>query len=168
MIDTVKRPPLKTKIRWAVKIHLPAMTDIEEASSDTPWTRDDFVRNIRRANCIPLVAEHQGVVAGFAVVTLQSHRINILNMAVSPDCRHRKVGTQLIENIKDKLSSQRRSTVNIVIPETRMAGAMFLAAMGFRSSLERDYFPGEDGIAFVYEREQQPRVAEFLRSVTSL
>src|SRR5882724_3036751 len=99
---------LRVHIRWMIRRDMPEVLEIERASFEFPWFEEDFIRCLRQRNCIGMVAEHAEHVVGFMIYELHKTRLHILNFAVSASLRHRSIGTQMIEKLVGKLSSQRR------------------------------------------------------------
>ena len=106
-----QRSKLRVHIRWMIRRDMPEVLDIERESFEFPWFEEDFIRCLRQRNCIGMVAEHAEHVVGFMIYELHKTRLHILNFAVAAGVRHRSVGTQMIEKLVGKLSSQRRTEI---------------------------------------------------------
>ncbi len=50
---------VRVHIRWMIRRDMPEVLAIEATSFEFPWLDDDFVRTLRRRNCIGMVAEHE-------------------------------------------------------------------------------------------------------------
>ena len=42
-------------IRWMIRRDMPGVLEIEKLSFEYPWTEEDFIRCLRRRNCIGMV-----------------------------------------------------------------------------------------------------------------
>lgn len=156
------KEPCRAHIRWCIRRDMPDVLDIENASTDYPWSEEDFLRVLRQRNCIGMVAEHGERIVGFIVYELHRDKIVLLNLAVAPDFRRRGVGTQMINKQKGKLTPLRRTGISCVIRERFMAGALFLKSCGFKSVLVPGHFEdsGDDGYCFGFEHQAVPEISD--------
>jgi [ribosomal protein S18]-alanine N-acetyltransferase len=126
---------MKPHVRWMITNDIPSVLAIEQASLEHPWPEEAIVANLRRRNCIGMVAEHRGRVVGFTIYALHSDYIDVLKLVVHPGSRRQGIGRALITAIKDKLSAERRKTLEINVPETSLGAALFLRALGLKARL---------------------------------
>jgi ribosomal-protein-alanine N-acetyltransferase len=132
---------VRVRLRWLLPRDLPAVLEIEAKSFAFPWSEDDFMRCLRHAACVCMVAECGDRVAGFLVYELKKDRIRIFNLAVAPSYRRCGVATQMIKNLTDKPSLQSRRWVSLGVRETNLAAQLFLRARGFRAvSILRQFY----------------------------
>ncbi len=128
-------------IRWMIRRDMMEVLDIEGQSFEFPWSEDDFIRCLRQRNCIGMVAEHDERVAGFMIYELHRNRLHILNFAVATEFYRRGVGQQMVEKLVGKLSSQRRSRIQLEVRETNLGAQLFFRDLGFRAvSVLRDFY----------------------------
>ena len=128
------------------------MLEIERESFEFPWFEEDFIRCLRQRNCIGMVAEHDERVVGFMIYELHKTRLHILNFAVAPDVRRRRVGTQMIEKLIGKLSSQRRTRISLEVRETNLAAQLFFRASGFKAtSVLREFYDDSPEDAYLMQ-----------------
>lgn len=145
---------VQTHIRWAIRKDLPHVLAI-----DDHWRNEEtFLRFLRQRNVICLVAEVGTKTVGFMVYELHKHRLELINLGVHPAWRQVGVGTQLIDKLKSKLSTHRRTEVTIVAPDNRLGLHLFLGRQGFTATrVHRDHFgDGSDGYRFTYQVEGTP------------
>lgn len=142
----------RVHIRWLIRLDMPEVLAIEAASLARPWGEDEFLRVLRRRNCIGMVAERDDKVLGYMVYELHGFRVQLLALAVHPDHRRAGVGRELATKLKLKLSAGRRTRARVVVPETSLGAQLFFRAVGFRAlGVIREHFPGdEDGYDFSY------------------
>lgn len=127
---------LQPHVRWMIRRDLPEVLAIEAASFEFAWSEEDFLRALRQRNCIGMVAEINGdAVIGYMVYELHKYAIAITNMAVEPHFRRRGVGRAMVTKLKSKLSSHRRTSIDVLVRETNLAGQLFLRDCGFRAEL---------------------------------
>ena len=131
----------KVHIRWMIRRDMPEVLAIETASFEFPWCENDFLRCLRQRNCIGMVAEHDDQVVGFMIYELHKARLHVLNFAVDSRYRRLGVGSQMIEKLVGKLSSQRRNRILLEVRETNLAAQLFFRASGFRAvSVLREFY----------------------------
>ncbi len=118
-------------IRWMIRRDMSDVLGIEHASFEFPWTEDDFVRCLRKRNCIGMVAELNDEIIGFMIYELHKTRLHILNFAVHQEHRRSGVGTAMVEKLKSKLSSQRRNRIVLEVRETNLDAQLFFKNQGF-------------------------------------
>ncbi len=119
---------------------------IEVGSHDDPWTEEDFLRAIRQRNCIGMTAEVGNKVVSFFMYELGKHYLRLLNFAVDPAFRRKRIGTQMIDRLKSKLSAHRRTHVDLIVPDDGLPSHLFLRVSGFRCiDVVRGFFGDADG-----------------------
>ena len=135
--------------RWMVRDNMIRVLDIEFDSFEIPWTYDDFFRELSSRNCLAMVAEIAGQVAGYVVYRLHRRYIEIINLAVAPECRRDGVGRAMLDKLRAKLLKRRRNKLVAIVREKNVAGQMFFKACGFEATaIERGYYAGEDAYRF--------------------
>jgi [ribosomal protein S18]-alanine N-acetyltransferase len=158
-MDSVKKQEVRVHIRWMIRRDMAEVLEIEQKSFEFPWSEDDFIRCLRQRNCIGMVAEMDDRVVGFMIYELHKTRLHILNFAVHPDHRSRHVGTQMVEKLVGKLSSQRRNRILLEVRETNLIAQVFFRSAGFRAiSVLREFY--EDTPEDAYLMEYRFRTAE--------
>jgi ribosomal-protein-alanine N-acetyltransferase len=150
MHQTIERIKLRTHIRWMIRRDMREVLAIESGSQERPWCEEEFLARLRQRNCIGMVAEHNEKVIGFMVYELHKGRLELINMAVDPGQFRRWVGTQMINRLKEKLSSHRRREIVAAVRETNLDMQLFLRSQGFLArKVHRRYFGDTDEDAFV-------------------
>lgn len=143
---------LRVHIRWMIRRDMSEVLDIERMSFEFPWFEDDFVRCLRQRNCIGMVAEQGDRVVGFMIYELHKTRLHILNFAVSPHYRRRGIGSQMVQKLVGKLSSQRRTDISLEVRETNLEAQLFFRETGFRATeVLRDFYEDSPEDAYVMQ-----------------
>ena len=125
---------------------------IEESSFEFPWSEDEFVRCLRRRNCIGMVAERGERVLGFMIYELHKTRLHILNFSVDPEARRHGVAQQMIDKLIGKLSSQRRTRISLEVRETNLPAQLFFKESGFRAtSVLRSFYDDSPEDAYLMQ-----------------
>lgn len=140
-------------VRWMIRRDMPEVLLIERCSTLHPWTEEDFLRCLRRRNCIGMVAEQGEQVVGFMIYELWRKKLALLNFAVHPEFWRRGVGSRLIRKLASKLFSHRRTHIQVDVRETNLAVQLFLQRQGFQAvGIARALFEdsGEDAYTMVF------------------
>jgi ribosomal-protein-alanine N-acetyltransferase len=139
-------------IRWMIRRDLPEILEIEAASYEQPWTEELFLAELKRRDCIGMVAEHDDRIVGFMVYELHKSGIEVLNLAVHPECRGYGVGRRMINKLMGKLSQGRRVLLGLFVRESNLGACRFLRAIGIPAVqvYRRFYDDREDAYRFVY------------------
>lgn len=145
-------PQTRVHIRWMIRRDMEEVLQIEQHSFEFPWAEEDFIRCLRQRNCIGMVAEQGDRVVGFMIYELHKTRLHILNFAVAEDLRRYGVGTQMIDKLVNKLSSQRRTQITLEVRETNLPAQIFFRENGFRAvAVLRDFYDDTPEDAYVME-----------------
>jgi ribosomal-protein-alanine N-acetyltransferase len=150
---TAEKQFQRVHIRWMIRRDMPEVLQIEQDSHDYPWTEEDFLHCLRQRNCIGMVAEMGEQVVGFMIYELHKSKLHILNFAVHPKQRRKKVGNQMVQKLISKLSSHRRTCITLEVRETSLESQLFFRHVGFSAmSVLREHFPdtGEDAYLMQY------------------
>lgn len=145
---------LRVQIRWLIRRDMSQVLEIEKASFRQAWSEEDFLSCLRQRNCIGMVAEHDHEIVGFMVYELHKALIRILNLAVVPEKRRNKIGSQMSLRLMDKLSQQRRKEVSADVRASNLAAQQFFQACGFRATnVLREAYDDtrEDAYQFTYQ-----------------
>lgn len=146
------RRALRVHIRWMIRRDMPEVMEIESAGFDFAWTEEEFIRCLRMRNCIGMVAESGEKIVGFMIYELWKTRLHILNFAVHPDYRYRRIGQQMFAKLCGKLSPLRRTRITMDIHESNLDAQLFFQACGARATkVVRDFYDGYGGDAYVME-----------------
>ena len=119
-------------IRWLIKRDMPEVLEIAHSGYSPLLSEDDFLEQLRKSNCIGVVAELNHDVLGFMVYCLEKSRLVVINFAVHPAHRRKKIGTAMVECLVDKLSQQRRTEIEVSLPDSCAAAQMLFSSCKFR------------------------------------
>jgi len=136
-----KQQQQRVHIRWMIRRDMAEVLDIESQGFEFPWCEEDFIRCLRQRNCIGMVAEQDDRVVGFMIYELHKTRLHLLNFAVSSEGRRQGVGSQMLNKLIAKLSTQRRTRILLEVRETNLSAQLFFRTLGFRAvSVLRDFY----------------------------
>jgi ribosomal-protein-alanine N-acetyltransferase len=139
--NTTREMAMRVHVRWMIRRDMPEVLQIEGEGFEFPWPEEEFVRCLRRRNCIGMVAEHDDNVVGFMIYELQKTKLHVNNFAVSKLYRRRSVASQMVQKLIGKLSAQRRTRILLEVRETNLAAQFFFRRMKFRAvSVLQDFY----------------------------
>jgi ribosomal-protein-alanine N-acetyltransferase len=151
---------LAVHIRWMIRRDMPEVLQIEREGFEFPWSEDDFIRCLRQRNCIGMVAEYDERIVGFMIYELHRTKLHLLNFAVAADVRRRGAGAQMMNKLIAKLSTQRRTRVQLEVRETNLAAQLFFRQLGFRAvSVLRDFYDDTTEDAYLMQYRYRPTEA---------
>lgn len=131
---------LRVDILWMTSRTMTEVLQIENEGSESPWTKEEFLRRLSQGNCIAMVAEHDDRVIGFMVFELYKTRLHLLNIAIAKGFRRRGVGSQLLNRLIGKLHP-RRTCFWVEVRERNLPAQRFFRASGLRAvSVLRNFF----------------------------
>lgn len=141
-------------IRWMVRRDMPQVMEIEREAFEFAWSDDEFLQCLKHRDCIGMVAEIDGRIAGFMLYGLHQTTLHLLNFAVSKSHRRQGIGSQMVAKLVSKLSQQRREAITTEVRERNLAAQMFFRSCGFVATevIHGHYVDtDEDAYRFVFE-----------------
>jgi len=147
---------VRVHIRWMIRRDLAEVLEIERASSPDAWDELEFLDQLRRRNCIGMVADLHDQVAGYMIYELGKRELKVLRLVVDPRWRRKGVGAQMVAKLVGKLSHLRRSRIWVHVRESNLAAQLFLRSQRFRAvEIVRECYAdtNEDAYVFCYALE---------------
>lgn len=144
---------IRVHIRSMIRRDMPEILAIDAESFEHPWTEEDFIRCQHQRNCNCAVAEYEEQVVGYMLYEVHKARIHVLNFAVSPACRRRGVGAQMVGKLLSKLTPNGRRRIRLEISGANLEAQLFFQTHGFRAVrvLHGHYGQRSDEDAYVLE-----------------
>ncbi len=111
----------KIHIRWMIRRDLPEIIAIDQFGTNDPYSEDDFYKNLSDRHTIGMVAENGSStdgsisderILGYVIYRLYGSSISIIRLAVHPLIRKQGIGAAIINQLKTKISPERRSAIN--------------------------------------------------------
>lgn len=150
--NSEKRETVPVHIRWMIRRDMPEVLQAERLSFEQAWTEEDFLRCLRQRNCIGMVSEHEGRVAGYMIYELHKSKLHIITFAVHPEWRRANIGTQMVGKLMSKLSSHRRTRITVEVRETNLQAQLFFSTCEFRGTrVLRNFYEDTDEDAILME-----------------
>ncbi|MGZ5308798.1 MAG: ribosomal protein S18-alanine N-acetyltransferase [Solirubrobacterales bacterium] len=146
-----ERPSLR--IRKLAYSDLPSVISIERRSFATPWSLAMFVLELSKPSgiCLAVLDEEERLI-GYLVCSRYDEVWHLMNVAIDPEHRRRRIATELIERLFEAAGPGARYTLEVRI-SNRAAISMY-EGFGFRSAgLRRRYYHdnGEDAVIMWFE-----------------
>jgi ribosomal-protein-alanine N-acetyltransferase len=136
------------RVRRLAYSDLPPVIAIERRSFPTPWSLAMFVLELSKPSgvCLAAVDETEELV-GYLVCSRYDEVWHLMNVAVAPESRRRRIATELIERLFEETGPDAQYTLEVRV-SNGVAIAMY-ERFGFRSAgLRRRYYHdnGEDAL----------------------
>jgi ribosomal-protein-alanine N-acetyltransferase len=124
---------------------VPAVVAIEFASYQFPWSEGVF-RDCVRVGYICRTVEIASVVIGYAVMSLGSGELHILNLCVHPEYRCRGVGRQLLQHLLDRGRASGAAEAYLEVRPSNISAIRLYHALGFHQiGIRRGYYQAVGG-----------------------
>src|SRR5690242_7056683 len=136
-----------------IRKDLPEVLLIEKASFEKPKKEEELITLLRNRDVIGRVAEWEDQILGFSVHELRKDHVRLLRLAVHPDFRRKKVGTQLLTFLltKGEQVKPKRNRVVGLVDESWLPAQLFLRSLRFKAvKVLRDARGRNDSYGFVY------------------
>lgn len=125
-----------------------AVLDIESASFEFPWSRQDFEFCLDLEQCGALVAECNGKIVGYVVYEARRNSVRLLSCAVVESERRSGVGSFLLHQLADRLGKN-RSQIVCIVRERNVTAQLFLRSLGFRAQwINRRFYSSAEEDAY--------------------
>jgi [ribosomal protein S18]-alanine N-acetyltransferase len=143
--ETLYRNPgeVGTEIRQLAYSDLPAVISIERRSFPAPWSLAMFVLELSKPSGICLAATAADELIGYLVCSRYDRVLHLMNVAVAPERRRRRVATQLISRLVEEGGGKLPFTLEVRV-SNRAAISMY-EGLGFRSAGVRPRYYQDNG-----------------------
>jgi [ribosomal protein S18]-alanine N-acetyltransferase len=145
------------RIRSAVPADAAPLVQIERRCFSDPWSEASFREALESPWTFGLVAQNSGGIAGYLIGREVAGTGEVLNLAVSPDCRRRGLARALLRAGLSRLRKRHVEEVYLEVRESnRSAQALYLSS-GFRPVGQRAAYyrnPKEDALVLWLPLEQ--------------
>jgi ribosomal-protein-alanine N-acetyltransferase len=140
-------PAAAIDVRRLTFADLPQVVAIERRAFTSPWSLAMFVLELSKPSGICLAAEVEGELAGYLICSRYDTVWHVMNVAVEPSLRRRRIATTLIETLIARVERDAQLTLEV---RRSNAGAIELyERFGFRAAgVRRRYYQdnGEDAL----------------------
>jgi ribosomal-protein-alanine N-acetyltransferase len=140
-------PAAAIQVRRLTFADLPQVVAIERRAFTSPWSLAMFVLELSKPSGICLAAEVDAGLVGYLICSRYDTVWHIMNVAVDPDLRRRRIATTLLDTLIARVERDAQLTLEV---RRSNAGAIELyERFGFRSAgVRRRYYQdnGEDAL----------------------
>ena len=149
--------PQNATIRLARREDVPQITEIEREAFIEPWDPEVFLQTLEWCPRTSLVADADGVVAGFLMGCLESTGEatfgHISNLAVHPAFRNRGIGSRLVLRAERQFLLEGAGAVLLEVRVSNTPGQAFYRALQYQDvyRIHAYYSNGEDAIVMMKE-----------------
>ena len=130
------------------------IAEIEKICFTTPWTERMLEEELENSHACFLVAEEQGMVAGYIGCHMICDEGYIANVAVAPDFRRQGIGKQLVQTLIEEGRKRDLSFISLEVRKGNIPAQTLYAECGFQIAGVRKNFyshPQEDGLIMTYQ-----------------
>lgn len=125
--------PTQAQIRWIRRKDMDAVLTMDRMafSAGDCWDESEWSNMLKQRNAIGVVAETDYDIHGVVVYSLHKFHLFIERVVVRNSDRRKGYGSQMVQRLIDKLSPEKRLSVETVVPEHMLGAQLFFASLGF-------------------------------------
>lgn len=144
----------KIIFRRMVENDLERVAAIEKEIFSDPWSLNAFKTDLNNNMALPIVAEFENNVIGYASLYVVAEEVQIGNFAVATGFRQRGVGKQLMNEILKAAEERECRFIFLEVRESNEAAKSLYKSFGFKSAgLRKDYYSNPREAALIMARE---------------
>jgi ribosomal-protein-alanine N-acetyltransferase len=134
-----------TTYRKFTEADLERVADIEQAVHAHPWTLGNFADSLGSGyHC--WIAERDGAIVGYGVVTVAADEAHLLNLSVAPSWQRHGIGTELTRFLAKIARDYGAAKIFLEVRPSNIAARVLYTHSGFREiGIRRDYYPSGEG-----------------------
>lgn len=132
---------------------LDAVLEIEERSFPRPWNRSHFIAELTSPHSFPFVAfDSQDKIIGYICTMVVLDEGHILDVAVAPELRGKRVGDHLVRMGLNECRSRGADYVSLEVRASNLPAITLYKNIGFTEMgiRKRYYENGEDALMMEY------------------
>jgi [ribosomal protein S18]-alanine N-acetyltransferase len=138
---------------------LNAIEDIERASYPTPWSRSMFAGELAKPSSLSLGAfdTESSVLLGYLIISRYVDAWHVMNVAVAPDHRRRKIATMLLDRLFDLTAGEGRRGYTLEVRVSNDVAIRLYERAGFKPrGIRRGYYTDNREDALIMWRDPEP------------
>jgi ribosomal-protein-alanine N-acetyltransferase len=130
---------------------LGAVATLEPVCNPAPWSAETLSAYAAGGDArFGLVAEADGIVTGYVIVSRAADEAEILQLGVSPDHRRQGIAGILLRKLFARLKASQTRTVYLEVRARNVAARALYGSLGFlETGLRKGYYAdGEDAVLY--------------------
>jgi ribosomal-protein-alanine N-acetyltransferase len=138
---------------------LNAIEDIERASYPTPWSRSMFAGELAKPSSLSLGAfeSESGGLLGYLIISRYVDAWHVMNVAVAPDHRRRKIATMLLDRLFELTAGEGRRGYTLEVRVSNDVAIRLYERAGFKPrGIRRGYYTDNREDALIMWRDPEP------------
>jgi ribosomal-protein-alanine N-acetyltransferase len=138
---------------------LNAIEQIERASYPTPWSRSMFAGELAKPSSVSLGAFDPDTAAllGYLIISRYVDAWHVMNVAVAPDQRRRKIATMLLEQLFEETAGEGRRGYTLEVRVSNDVAIRLYERAGFKPrGIRRGYYTDNREDALIMWRDPEP------------
>jgi [ribosomal protein S18]-alanine N-acetyltransferase len=139
---------------------LNAVEVIERASYPTPWSRSMFAGELAKPSSISLGAfdPETNELLGYLIISRYVDAWHVMNLAVAPDHRRRRIAASLLERLFELTTGESRRGYTLEVRVSNDVAIKLYEQAGFKArGIRRGYYTDNREDALIMWRDPEPR-----------
>jgi ribosomal-protein-alanine N-acetyltransferase len=138
---------------------LNAIEAIERASYPTPWSRSMFAGELAKPSSLSLGAfdSESAELLGYLIISRYVDAWHVMNVAVAPDHRRRKIATMLLDHLFELTAGEGRRGYTLEVRVSNDVAIRLYERAGFKPrGIRRGYYTDNREDALIMWRDPEP------------
>ncbi len=137
---------LPCTIRQARFTDIESVLEIEKQSINS-WTYNQFIQELNHEFSVFLIAEHEGLIAGYLIAWKIADEIQLNSIAVSNNFRKHGIGSKLLSELTTNKSDNIYSSIFLEVRSKNNDAINFYLDNGFtKTGLRKKYYTDDDAV----------------------
>ncbi|MGH8461039.1 MAG: ribosomal protein S18-alanine N-acetyltransferase [Stenotrophobium sp.] len=126
--------------------HVPQVMEIELRAYPFPWTEGIFNDCLRSGYSAWVLADADGSLHGYAVMTMAVGEAHVLNLCIDPDVQRQGLGRTLLAHLMRLARAGHCTVLLLEVRKSNKAALRLYESMQFeRVGIRKGYYPAADG-----------------------
>ena len=131
--------------RRMVEDDVPAVAATERAGYAFPWSEGIF-RDCLRAGYLCRIAELDGILVGYGILSVGAGEAHILNLCIRPEFRCRGIGRKMLDHLADLARAAGAKDLFLEVRPSNTSAVRLYQTAGLQQvGIRRGYYQAENG-----------------------
>ena len=129
--------------------HVKAVAELEKICFSDPWSENSVASELKNKLALWLVAEDEGQVAGYIGSQTCGDESDMMNVAVHPDFRRRRIAEALVDGLTEELKKVESRCLTLEVRASNVPAIALYEKLGFSEiGRRKNYYrnPREDAL----------------------